>query len=253
MLLPVGVTVIVVHLARQMSHTRAVKEFVTRVSHDLRSPLTTVKLHLETVLLRDLEAEQRAACLDAAIQELGRLEGGIEDILTASRIERRQLQLTAQPLELGRFVSDFVDDRTPATKTQRAALAWIDAGYGPMAVKADPLLLRRALDNLVDNAIVHGPVGVEVRMELGRQAGFAVLAVTDNGPGLERRERKRVFRMFYRGVRNRRHRRGTGLGLFIVASIARAHGGSAWIDSPEDGRGCRVRMAIPLTKDEGAP
>ncbi len=245
-----GVTVIVVHLGRQVAHNRAVKDFISTVSHDLRSPLASVKLHLETIQIRQLEPEQQEACLGTALDELGRLESGIEDILTASRVERGNLRLDKERLDMVSFLETYYEDKSDRLKLIGAQLAWHRPETGNFEVRADPVLLRQMLDNLVDNAVFHGPRGVRISLELVDQGGTAVIGVRDNGPGLARSERKRVFRMFYRVTGHRKHTRGTGLGLFIVASIAKAHRGSAWVDSDGPGQGCLFRVAIPFAEKE---
>lgn len=244
-----GVTVIVIHFGRQVAHNRAVKDFVSAVSHDLRSPLATVKLHLETVKLRRLEPAQQDACLDTALDELGRLESGIEDILTASRIERRSLRLDKERLDLAVLLDDYYKEKVERAKHTGATIRW-ERPSDPFGVRADPRLLRQMLDNLIDNAIVHGPAGVTIDLELVKHGGAAVIGVRDNGPGVVRSERKKIFRMFYRAAGRRTHRRGTGLGLFIVGSIAKAHDGRAWVDSEGPGKGCNFRVAIPFSKKE---
>lgn len=243
-----GVTIIVIHFARQVVHTRAVKDFISRVSHDLRSPLAIVRLHLQTMQLRDLTETQRRQCLETALLELGRLESGIEDILTASRVERQGLRLDTEPIELGAFVSAYAEQKSAEAQVLGAQLEWLKASSASLVVWADPTLLRQMLDNLIDNAIVHCPRGVRIQIDLSEHGGCAVLGVRDDGPGLARREWKRVFRMFYRASGATAHRRGTGLGLFIVSGIARAHGGRAWVDSAGPGRGCHFRVAIPLMR-----
>ena len=245
-----GVTVIVIHLGRQVAHNRAVKDFISAVSHDLRSPLATVKLHLETIHLRDLSPEQTHACLETALQELGRLESGIEDVLTASRIERSGLQVNKERVEVLSFMRDYVQRKVDEVTARGASLAWCIPDDGALTVRADQKLLRHLLDNLVDNAIVHADPGVAIRVDVDAQGGCAVLGVQDDGPGLDRKQWKRIFRMFYRAPGNRWHRKGTGLGLFIVSSIAQAHGGRVWVDSPGPDEGCHFRVALPLTKSE---
>jgi signal transduction histidine kinase len=245
-LMMVGVTVIVVHFGRQVAHNRAVKDFVSQVSHDLRSPLATVKLHLETIRLRDLEKAQRAACLDVALTELARLESGIEAVLTASRIERSALRVSAEDLGLDHWLAAYAQAKSAEVSLQGAVLEPPAEPPPALTVRADPVLLRQMMDNLVDNAVRHGPPGVHVRLELGEQGRCAVLGVRDNGPGLHPDEHKRVFRMFYRAPSPGRPTRGTGLGLFIVAGIAHAHGGDAWVESAGTGHGCCFRVAVPL-------
>lgn len=242
--------VVVLRFSRQVAHSRATKDFVSQVSHDLRSPLTTVKLHLETLQLRDLDPAQRETCLAMALSELARLEAGIEDVLSASRIERQALRLDAGPLELAPFLSAYVGTKAPAVAALGASLDWDAARAPALVARTDPAALRKLLDNLVDNAVLHCPRGVKIRLELAEQGRCAVLSVADDGPGLERREHRKVFRMFYRAPAARRTSKGTGLGLFIVAGIAEAHGGRAWVESAGPGKGCVFRVALPLAKED---
>jgi signal transduction histidine kinase len=243
-----GVTVIVIHFGRQVAHNRAVKDFVSTVSHDLRSPLATVKLHLETLQLRKLDEKQRALCLDTALEELNRLESGVEGILTASRVERRSLRLEQELIDLADFLDGYHTDKSEMAKLSGATILWNRPQTARFEVRADKVLLRQLLDNLVDNAIFHGPKGVKIDLELTEKGGTAVLGVRDNGPGLNRAHRKKVFRMFYRAPSSPRHQRGTGLGLFIVSSIAKAHAGHAWVDSEGMGKGCFFQVAIPFAQ-----
>lgn len=248
-----GVTVIVIHFGRQVAHNRAVKDFVSTVSHDLRSPLATVKLHLETIKLRPLDVQQQSDCLDTALDELGRLESGIEDILTASRVERKSLRVVKERVDIVRFLDDYWREKSEQSRRHGATIRWEKPDVESMFVVADTMLLRRMLDNLVDNAIAHGPRGVKIEMDVSEKGGTAVIGVRDNGPGITRSERKKIFQMFYRSSSHRKHRRGTGLGLFIVASIAKAHDGKAWVDSDGPGKGCLFQVAIPFaTKKESS-
>ncbi|MBI5546865.1 MAG: HAMP domain-containing histidine kinase [Deltaproteobacteria bacterium] len=243
---------VVIHFSRQVAHNQATKDFVSQVSHDLRSPLATVKLHLETLKLRELDQAQREECLNAALTELARLEAGIEDVLTASRIERSALRIDLGPLELVPFLDEYASAKRKDLELHGAALLWDRDQARPLIAHADPVALRALLDNLVDNAVHHCQQGVRVRLEVVEQARCAVLAVADDGPGLEPREWKRVFRMFYRAPPSRRHTKGTGLGLFIVTGIAKAHGGRAWVESPGPNQGCVFRVAVPLAKESQA-
>ncbi|MGC4114712.1 MAG: HAMP domain-containing sensor histidine kinase [Myxococcales bacterium] len=240
---------VVIHLSRQVAHNQATKDFVSQVSHDLRSPLAIVKLHLETLRLRDLNPEQRAECISMALTELHRLEGGIEGVLTASRIERQALRLNAGDLELKPFLEAFARTKKAFVEASGGALLWEPEKAQPLVARADAEALRHLLDNLVDNALAHCQRGVRIRLEIVEQARCAVLSVCDNGPGLDRQEHKKVFHLFYRAPPSRRHTKGTGLGLFIVAGIAKAHGGRAWVESEGAGRGCSFRVAIPLSKE----
>ena len=247
-LMILGVNVLVIHFARQRARSRVVQDFVSRVSHDLRSPLASVKLHLETVLKREVSPEQARDCLDAAWQDLGRLEGSIEAVLMASRLERRNLRVELNPLNLGEFLGSYLERRRGVVA---GAGGRLEAGAMPdLWIRADPALLERILDNLVDNALCHCPSGVRIRVALARKERLALVTVADDGPGIPPRERRKVFRLFYRAGSARG--RGTGLGLFIVASLARAHGGEAWVECP--GAGSAFHLALPLAREgPGAP
>jgi signal transduction histidine kinase len=242
-LMLLGVNVVVIHFARQATHSRAVKDFISRVSHDLRSPLASVKLHLETLLTRETTPEQSRECLDAAWQDLGRLEAGIEGVLMASRLERQKLAIDAHTLGFRDFLQRYFARKCPAVILGGGHLE--SGRLEDLWVRADPPLLEKILDNLVDNALYHCPPGVNIRISLAKKNHFAVLTVGDDGPGIARKERRKIFRMFYRTPQNRG--RGTGLGLFIVAGLVKAHGGQVWVDNP--GLGSAFHVALPLVEE----
>ena len=240
-----GVNVLVIHYAHQATHNRVVKDLVSRVSHDLRSPLASVKLNLETVLKREISPEQVRECLDAAWQDLGRLEASIEGVLMASRLERRKLRIELNPLNLGEFLRSYL-----ARKREFVVGTGGFLEIGPvqdLTIQGDPAMIEKVLDNLLDNALCHCPPGVHIRVSLTRKNQLARLMVADDGPGIPPRERRKVFRLFYRAPKA--PGRGTGLGLFIVASLVKAHGGRVWVESP--GVGSTFQVALPLG-EEGA-
>ena len=242
-----GVNVLVIHFVHQAAHSRVIKDFVSRVSHDLRSPLASVKLHLETLRTREISPEQTRDCLDAAWEELGRLEASIEGVLLASRLERRYLQVEPQPLDLGAFLQRYLARKRDVVARGGGHL---DAGeLEGLPVQADPALMEKILDNLVDNALRHCPPGVHIRVSLERKNRLALVTVADDGPGIAARERRKVFRLFY--VVSAARGRGTGLGLFIVASLVKAHGGQVWVENP--GRGSAFRVALPLGGEDKQP
>lgn len=240
-----GVNILVIHFAHQAAQSRVVKDFVSRVSHDLRSPLASVKLNVETVLKRELSPETARDCLETALRELGRLETSIEGVLTASRLERRKLRIEAHPLDLGEFLGGYLE-----RKRDLVARCGGFLHIGPLEappVQADPAMMEKILDNLVDNALGHCPPGVHIRVSLTRQNRLALVTVADDGPGIPPKERDKVFRLFYRA--KAAQGRGTGLGLFIVASLVKAHGGQVWVECP--GVGSCFQVALPLDEDGG--
>jgi signal transduction histidine kinase len=238
-----GVNVLVIHFARQSAQNRVVKDFVSRVSHDLRSPLASVKLHLETVLKREISPEQTRDCLEAALQDLGRLETSIEGVLTASRLERQKLRTEPRSVDLGAFLRRYL-----ARKDDMVARSGGSLDVGDLQglwVRADPAMMEKVMDNLVDNALCHCQPGVRIRVSLAQKNRLALVTVADDGPGIAPRERRKVFRLFYRAPAARG--RGTGLGLFIVDSLVKAQGGQVWVESP--GAGSIFQVALPLDEE----
>jgi signal transduction histidine kinase len=240
-----GLNVLVIHFARQAAQNRVVKDFVSRVSHDLRSPLASVKLHLETLLKREISPEQTRECLDAAWQDLGRLETSIEGVLMASRMERQKLRIEAHPLDLGDLLERYLARKREFVVRNGGRLHV--GSLQDLWVQADPAMVERILDNLLDNALCHCPPGVRIGVSLAQKNHLALLTVADDGPGIAPREKRKIFRLFYRARAARG--RGTGLGLFIVASLVKAHGGHVWVESP--GVGSTFQVALPLG-EEGA-
>ncbi|MGA2083378.1 MAG: HAMP domain-containing sensor histidine kinase [Holophaga sp.] len=244
-LLIFGVNVLVIHYARQTAHNQVVKDFVSRVSHDLRSPLASVKLHLETLLKRELSPDQARSCLDAAWQDLGRLEKSIEGILMASRLDRQKLQVDLQPLDFGDFLGRYLTRMREVVEGNGGHLQF--GALQDLSIQADPAMVEKILDNLLDNALCHCPPGVHIRVALARKNRLALLTVADDGPGIAPRDRVKIFRLFYRAAAA--HGRGTGLGLFIAASLVRAHGGRIWVECP--GVGSAFQVALPLGEEGG--
>jgi len=132
----------VVHLSRQVAHTQATRDFVSQVTHDLRSPLAIVKLHLETLRLRKLNSEQRSECIAMALTELGRLETEIEDVLSASRIERSAMRLDVAALSLRPFLDEYAGAKRAQVEAQGGSLAWDGEKAAPLVARADPAALK---------------------------------------------------------------------------------------------------------------
>ena len=240
-----GVNVLVIHFAHQAAHSRVIKDLVSRVSHDLRSPLASVKLHLETLLKREISPEQSRDCLEAAWQDLGRLETSIEGILMASRLERQNLRIETQSLQLDDFLRRYLVRKRDVVVRSGGHL---DPGsLSALSIEGDPAMIEKILDNLVDNALCHCQPGVHIEVSLSRKQQLALVTVADDGPGIPPRERRKVFRLFYSASTARG--RGTGMGLFIVASLVKAHGGRVWVEGP--GVGSAFQVALPLA-EEGA-
>jgi two-component system, OmpR family, sensor kinase len=210
------------------------REFVANASHQLRTPLTGMRLRLEAIRAEGGLAGEEAAKAEA---DLERLSAIVDDLLTLAGASSRSV--TAETVDLEQVA------RAAAVRWREAAEATggrveVEARGRPLAW-ADPEDLAHALDNLVDNAIRYSPAGAEVRIEAARRDGAAVLLVSDTGPGIPPEERARVFERFYRGSTGRSAGRGTGLGLAIVAAVVERWGGEVRV---LDGPGTRIEASF---------
>ncbi|HEX2125835.1 MAG TPA: ATP-binding protein [Thermoleophilaceae bacterium] len=221
------------------------RRFVADAGHELRTPVAIVKTELESSMRTgDFGPDVREA-LAAAIEECDRLAQLAEDLLVVARSAEGELPVRPQEIA-ARPLLDDVRERFAARAAQRNRVIRVDAEDG-LRLSGDPLRLRQALGNLVDNALRHGDGEVVVR---ARPSGAGVgLEVSDAGPGFEPGFAERAFERFARGDRARA-RGGSGLGLAIVQAIAEAHGGRAEIVSGRDG--ATVRIWLPAgTRPQG--
>jgi signal transduction histidine kinase len=209
------------------------------VAHDLRSPVTAIRGDLELALTADADALRESAA--NAIEGLDRLLETVETTLDVAEAEAGALRLKHEHLDLRSMAEEMVEVYRPAAEERGLAL---DAcGEGPVEAWVDAGLLRRALGNLLDNALQHLPPGSHVHVRCAAGGGQVVLGVEDDGPGFSPEVRARAFDRFVKG----RGSRGYGLGLSLVRATARAHGGEARIgDRP--GGGAIVSLALPADR-----
>jgi signal transduction histidine kinase len=224
------------------------KELMANVSHELRSPLTRIRVALELVP-RNAEADARIRDVEADLNELERL---IEDVLTTSRLDATGLPPHPEQVEAGRVLLDVAERARQDPRLGPAAVRFIDGS--PITLTADPALLRRALWNLVDNAAKYGVPPITLEAE--RQGRRAALSVTDQGDGIPAAERERVLTPFYRLDKARTPgdlSGGFGLGLTLAKRVAEVHHGTISIGAAETingiERGCRVTLTLPVDTD----
>jgi signal transduction histidine kinase len=225
------------------------KELMANISHELRSPLTRIRVALE-LLPRSGATETRLKDVEADLDELERL---IEDVLTATRLEATGLPPHPERVEAQRLLEDLAERARldPRLGPDRVRIA----PGKPVELEADPALLRRALWNLVDNAAKYGapPVGLSAE----QHDGTVALSVSDEGPGIPLAERERVLAPFYQMDHARtpgRPARGFGLGLTLASRVAQVHHGVITIGPAETingtERGCRVTLTLPVSSKE---
>jgi len=218
------------------SNIIAQQDFVANASHQLRTPLTGMRLRLEAIEGEGGFAGEQAAKAEA---ELDRLASLVQDLLRIARASTME-EATGRTVEASVRATDAVARWSGPAVDAGKTLVLEDAGRG--AVWADPADLDHVLDNLIENAIRYAPAGARIGVSSGSRNGRVFLRVHDDGPGIPPEERDRVFERFYRGSSGRQSGPGTGLGLAIVFELVRRWDGDVRI---EDGAGAGFEASFP--------
>ncbi len=232
-------------LRREFALGQAKSDFVSSVSHELRAPVASVRLLAERMADGKVGSPARQSEYARFIRnETRRLGALIENVLDVSRIEQGSKAYHFEESDLAALVRDAVEMMTPAAEEKGVGLVTEIAG-ADLAAKVDPVALRQALVNLVDNAIKQAPSGSSVTVLARADATVASLSVRDAGPGIATAEQKRIFDRFYRiGSEINRESRGVGIGLSLVRHTAEAHGGVIAVESTP-GSGSTFTLEIP--------
>jgi two-component system, OmpR family, sensor histidine kinase QseC len=225
---------------RVQSNLEREKRFTADAAHELRTPISALKLHAQN-LAESGDAAQRLASSRGLMRGIDRCERLVSQLLELARLERGGLKLETRPVELGGVVRQVIADLTPEALSRGTEVEFI--GDGHHRVAGDAVLLAVLTRNLVENAVRHGPPNSLVSVELESINGATRLAVTDAGPGIPVGERTRVFERFHREASN--NAPGSGLGLSIVDRIAELHGARIELTEPASGIGLRVLVRFP--------
>jgi signal transduction histidine kinase len=218
------------------------RDLIAAISHDLRTPLTSLRLLAGAVEDDLVDRETRERYLGQMSGHLASLSALIDDLFELSRLEAGDIQWSMRQVALDELVLDTVEAMRPqAAEHGVAVAAMLD---GPVAAaRANPEQLQRVLRNLIHNAIRHTPADGSVTVAAQSNGGSVEVEVADTGTGVPTEERGRVFEPFYRGDNGARGGEGSGLGLAICRAIVEAHGGEIWLAGSS--AGARVRFSLP--------
>ncbi len=243
----IGIYVIFIYWRRQATLNKAQKTFINQVTHELKSPLASIQLHLETIQLRQPDAEKLQEFIQRMQIDSDRLDSLINNLLTANRIEHKATRLNLQRENLSRTIDNWVKrewNNFPA----KGSLTWEIEPH--LNAKLETDAFETVLRNLLENAILYADGNPTVKVSLYRDGNMAHLKFADQGKGIPVKYQKKVFRIFYRIRHSGRTIRGSGLGLFIVSNVIRLHGGKVWIESTGSGTGTTFHLLIPLLQPE---
>ncbi len=236
-------------LRRERQLARLRDDFVSGVSHELRTPLAQVRMFAELLDSGKLRTQQeRDRSLGVINREARRLTQLVENILQFSRSARAAVDLKIERLDVARTVSEVIEAFRPLASAKTVSLeSEIEDGLG---LRADRDALSQVLLNLLDNAVKYGPEGQTVTVRASRAGNRLRLAVEDEGPGIPRTERRRIWEPYQR-VRSgaKRAAAGTGIGLAVVAELVGLHDGRTWV---EDALGGGARFVVELPGATGS-
>jgi two-component system sensor histidine kinase SenX3 len=247
-LLTAGVVLNTVFLVREVRRNERQDSFLNAVTHELKTPIASIRLYLETLQRREVPEAQRQDFYKIMLADSDRLLGTVEQVLKAGELGARRSH-SRTLLELAPLVADCIAITLQRYHLPPDAIQLHPVPLGVrLHVSAFPEDLRTAVLNILDNAVKYSPSGVHVRCSLSIYRYTKVaLTITDTGLGLAPNHLKRIFKRFYRVPgRNAVKIKGTGLGLFLVRAIARQHGGEIAATSPGPNLGTTITLKLPL-------
>jgi len=243
-----GLVVFTTFLVREIRRNEQKDAFINAVTHELKTPVASIKLYVETLKTRAVDQNKRNEFYDIILSDSDRLLGSIEQILRTGRVGSSSRKPHLAPMRLDELVTECVARARILHSIPPESLKY-EPGP-PLPILGDYDEVHAAVSNLIDNAVKYS--GTEMGIEVGAYESdgrFAEVRVKDTGAGIPGPELKRIFKRFYRihGPGATRVK-GTGLGLYIVRSVAKRHGGRAWAESGGPGQGSTFTLQFPIAK-----
>ena len=248
LLIITGLVLNTTFLIREIRRNEQHDAFINAVTHELKTPLASIRLYLDTLKKRDLEENKRQEFYDVMLADSDRLLQTVEQVLRAGQSGQRRRKLNLRKIDVGELVTECVNLTRVRHNLAADAVTFTESVNGARPqVKADPEELRVAISNLLDNAVKYSVKGVHISVEVAAlDAKKVAVRIEDKGIGIPAAQLKRIFKRFYRVPGRVMARfKGTGLGLFIVSSVVQRHGGKVFAESEGQGQGSRFTIELP--------
>ena len=248
LLILAGVYVIFVYWNKQNRLNQMQSNFVASVSHELKSPLASIQLYLETLKYQDVSSDERKDFVETMLTDTNRLSELIDNILQSSKADPTSMALQFQPVNLEAFLAEVIKGYKRQLEEKKC---FVDLKQEDSpTLNVDPKALRMVFNNLISNAIRYSPVGSKLTIHLHKIGKYWGIDFEDQGFGFEKKDMKKIFRKFYR-VQNTdtQNIEGAGLGLFISSEIVKNHKGRLKVFSLGRGQGSLFSVLLPVSRE----
>jgi signal transduction histidine kinase len=227
------------------------QNFIHAVTHELKAPVSSIRLYLETILAGKVDSEKRDSIYPKMIEDCDRLEMLIDNVLEAGHFSKAGYKLNLSPSNLSSDLNDYLEAATPLVERYHGRIER-DVKEG-LSARTDYQALRRAFTALIDNALKYSPAGKKkiVTVHASRQNTFNEIRIRNEGQGIAASEKEKIFERFYRvGDESTRVISGTGLGLFLVKEVIEAHKGKIFVESEGVNEGATFVVRLPFIADD---
>lgn len=250
-LLITGLVINTTFLVREIRRNEQHDAFINAVTHELKTPIASIRLYLETLKTREVDEAKRQEFYDVMLADSDRLLQTVEQVLQAGRTRDKKRKLNVRKIDISGLVRESLELTQTRYKLDKDALKYIESTNGKrVRVKGDVEELRAAIINLLDNAVKYSTQEVNIAVEVKNVDDKRVaISVKDNGVGIPRSDLRRIFKRFYR-VQGRliSKVKGTGLGLSIVQAAVKKHRGKVFAESEGEGKGSTFTIQLPKVK-----
>ncbi|MBA3295794.1 MAG: HAMP domain-containing histidine kinase [Acidobacteria bacterium] len=246
-----GMVLNTIFLVREIRRNEQHDSFINAVTHELKTPVASIRLFLQTLQTREMDEAKRREFYQAMLADTDRLLHTIEQVLRAGSTQSQFRRIAQVRVDLAEIVQECVALALTRFHLTAGTLSFDNRTASQAAVIGDADELKAAVFNLIDNAVKYSSETPSISISLQETADMSRLAlkVADRGAGISPHELKRVFRRFYRIHGMSVRAKGSGLGLFIVRSVAKRHGGKAFAESEGTGRGSTFTLLLPRAPD----
>jgi len=242
-----GVTLNTIFLLREIRRNEQHDAFLNAVTHELKTPIASIKLYLETLKNRELDRAKQQEFYDIMLSDSERLLGTVEQVLQASRAREKERLDRITDVRL----DEIIEETAQIVRTRHHLddnVMRITHSAEAIEVFGDRDQLQTAFSNLLENAVKYSPVEPRIIIRTKLSGGYGEIYIKDNGIGISSGDLKRIFKRFYRSSsRDGQSVKGTGLGLSIVRSIVEKHGGRVFAESKGEGKGSTFVVRLPRT------